>query len=67
MKPSISFTPRCAKISASASASAASSASGFSHRTDLPASPAFFAHSKCIEFGSGMYIASTESSAIRSS
>ena len=54
MKASISRTPARSATSIIRSASAADSASGFSHRTCLPASAAAMAHVACRWFGSGM-------------
>jgi hypothetical protein len=63
MNASISATPARSAAAIIVSASAAVSASGFSHRTCLPASAAAIAHGAWRWFGSGMYTASTPGSA----
>ncbi len=62
-----STTPASSHAAAIASASAADVASGFSHRTCLPAAAARRVHSRCRAFGSGRYTASTSGSARTSS
>ena len=54
MNASISRTPSASQASTIRSASAAVIASGFSHRTCLPARAAAIVHSACRWLGSGM-------------
>ena len=54
MNASIRWTPAASAASIIRSASAAVSASGFSHRTCLPARAAAIVHSAWRWFGSGM-------------
>ncbi len=63
MNASIMGTPASRQAPIMCSASAAVSASGFSHRTGLPARAAAIVHSRCIWLGNGMYTPSTSASA----
>ena len=67
MNPSESSRPALSAAAKARSAASGSRASGFSDRTCLPASSARTDQSTCIEFGNGMYTASTSSSASRAS
>ena len=67
MNASINRTPTASHAAIMRSASAAFIASGFSHRTCLPASAAAIVHGACRSLGSGLYTASISGSASRSS